>query len=126
MSRIVLIDGENLMYGLRKLIGGDTLASRSIFSAYDFQGLIKDVLSDGQVTDILWFGARLRQYNQTSELLEKTKKAIYLQSKLVSNLQRQKINFIKVGYENQPIATLSQQAHSTRLITNLKQKSIRT
>ncbi|MGH7195789.1 MAG: NYN domain-containing protein [Candidatus Saccharimonadales bacterium] len=98
MSKIVLIDGENLFYGLRRLVGGEELASREVFQSYDFRGLIEELLADDLPSEILWFGARLRQYDETPELLTKTKRAIYLQSKLVNLLQSQKIPFIKVGY----------------------------
>lgn len=98
VGRVVLIDGENLLYGLRQLIGGEELADRNIFESYDFRGLLDEILADEPATELLWFGARLRQYDATSELLAKTKKAIYLQSKLVNNLHKQRIQFIKVGY----------------------------
>ncbi len=98
MNRIVLIDGENLLYGLRQLVGGSERASREAFEGYDFRGLIEELLADELPSEILWFGARLRRYGSTPELITKTEKAIYLQSKLVSSLQSQKITFIKVGY----------------------------
>lgn len=100
MARIALIDGENLLYGLRTLLGSSegALADRSIFENFNFRGLIEDILIDELPREIVWFGARLRRYDHTPALLQKTTKAIYLQSKLVNTLQSQKITFIKVGY----------------------------
>jgi hypothetical protein len=99
MTRIVLIDGENLLYGLRVLLGsGPARAKRDVFETFKFRGLIEEVLADEKPKEVLWFGARLRQYRQTPELLEKTTTAIGIQAKLVNLLQEQKITFIKVGY----------------------------
>ncbi len=98
MSKIVLVDGENLLYGLRRLIGGSEPAGRGLFDSYNFRGLIEELLADDPPSEILWFGARLRQYTTTPELLTKTTRAIRLQARLVNLLQSQKITFIKVGY----------------------------
>ena len=99
MARIVLIDGENLLYGLRKIVGTpEKIAPREQFVDYPFKKLIDDVLGDERSAHCLFFGARLRQYDYDDVLLEKTKKAIYLQSKLVNNLQKQGISFVKAGY----------------------------
>ncbi len=96
MTRVVLIDGENLLYGLRILMAapGGGRASRELLANFNFRGLIDELLTDEKPAEIMWFGARLRQYDYTPELLEKAKKTIRLQAKLVSLLQRQKITFI--------------------------------
>jgi hypothetical protein len=86
MGKIVLVDGENLLYALRSMVGGEEKASRDEFNGYNFRGLIEELLADELPAEILWFGARLRQYKNTPELQSKTTKAIYLQSKLVSLL----------------------------------------
>lgn len=109
MARLVLIDGENLLYGLRKIVSTpEAIAPREQFVDYPFKKLIGDVLGDKKPANILFFGARLRQYDYDDVLLEKTKKAIYLQSKLVNNLQKQGISFVKAGYlrarETEPCA----------------------
>lgn len=99
MARVILIDGENLLYGLRKIAGTpEKKASREQFVDYPFKQLISDVLGDEVPAQVLYFGARLRQYDYDDVLLEKTKKVIHLQSKLVNNLQKQGISFVKVGY----------------------------
>jgi len=99
MSRIILIDGENFLYGLRALIGdNDQLAPREIFTKFPFKSLIEEVMGDKQPAQILYYGAKLREYNHTPELLLKTKTAIKFQLKLANTLKHQGINFIKVGY----------------------------
>jgi len=43
MSRIVLIDGENLNRGLRDLIGGlETPARRQVLNGFNYKGLIDE------------------------------------------------------------------------------------
>lgn len=99
MKRIVLIDGENLVYGLRHLLGdGETKASRHVVNDFNFRGLIEEILQDNLPTQILWFGARLRAYTQSEEIKVKSEAAIRQQAKFVNVIQKQQIQFIKVGY----------------------------
>jgi len=99
MKRIVLIDGENLCYGIRTLLGTQkSKASRNVLKNFDFRGLVDDLLSDQKSVEILWFGARLRLYDQTPELLTKTKQAIADQAQLSNSLRSQKIQLVKSGY----------------------------
>ena len=99
MRRIVLIDGENLVYGLRHLLGeGDKKALRSAVDGFNFRGLIEELLADNLPTAILWFGARLRLYDQSDEIKRKSTEAIRAQSVFINQIQNQKIHFIKVGY----------------------------
>lgn len=54
MRRIVLIDGENLVYGLRHLLGdNDSKASRSVIDSFNFRGLIEELLADNLPSEIL-------------------------------------------------------------------------
>jgi uncharacterized LabA/DUF88 family protein len=101
MRRIVLIDGENLTYGLRKLLNEDARydkAPRSVLNGYSFRKLIEELLEDEKPNEILWFGARLRRYDNNDQILAKSEAAIALQAGFVNMLQAQKITFIKVGY----------------------------
>ena len=99
MNRIVLVDGENLTYGLRHLLGKDDVkAPRSVLNDYNFRGLIEELLIDEIPKHILWFGARLRLYDMTEELKNKSQTAISHQAYFTNQMQRQKIQFIKVGY----------------------------
>lgn len=99
MKRVVLIDGENLVYGLRILLGTDeVMAERSLINAFDFRGMLEDLLADNLPTEILWYGARLRLYDQTPEIKLKSEAAIKNQSKFMNVIQQQKIHFVKVGY----------------------------
>jgi hypothetical protein len=99
MKRVVLIDGENFVYGLRTLLGDESeKAPRSTIENLDIRGLIDELLSDNPATTFLWFGARLRIYDQTEELLNKSQAAVSIQSAFVNRIQQQKIQFIKVGY----------------------------
>jgi hypothetical protein len=99
MKRIVLIDGENLAYGLRHLLGKNgNKASRSAIENFNFRGLIEELLADSLPSEILWFGARLRLYDQSVELKRKSSEAIKAQAKFMNQIQQQKITFIKVGY----------------------------
>jgi len=99
MRRLVIIDGENLVYGLRHMLGDDkSKAARSAIDNFDFRGLIEEMLADNLPSEILWFGARLRLYDQTNELKRKSQEAISSQAKFMNHIQNQKIHFIKVGY----------------------------
>jgi uncharacterized LabA/DUF88 family protein len=99
MRRIVLIDGENLVYGLRYLLGKkDVKAPRSTVENFNFRGLIEELLADNLPAEILWFGAKLRLYNQSADLKRKSSEAIRTQAIFMNQIQHQKITFIKVGY----------------------------
>lgn len=99
MKRVVLIDGENFVYGLRILLGSeDEKAPRSVINHLNIRGLLEELLEDNQPSEILWFGARLRVYSQTEELKAKSQAAVHIQSAFVNYIQNQKIQFIKVGY----------------------------
>jgi uncharacterized LabA/DUF88 family protein len=99
MRRIVLIDGENLVYGLRYLLGKKGVkAARSTVENFNFRGLIEELLADNLPVEILWFGAKLRLYNQSADLKRKSSEAIRTQAIFMNQIQHQKITFIKVGY----------------------------
>jgi uncharacterized LabA/DUF88 family protein len=99
MRRIVLIDGENLNYGLRHLLGNNGRpADRFALSGFNYRGLLEEILADSVPSEILWFGARLRVYDQTEEVKLKSESAIRLQSYFVNEIQRQRITFVKIGY----------------------------
>lgn len=99
MKRIVLIDGENLVYGLRHLLGSDEeKANRSEIDGFDFRGLLEEILQDNSPSQILWFGARLRIYDNSEEIKLKSESAVRQQSYFVNDIQKQRITFIKVGY----------------------------
>lgn len=104
--RLVLIDGENLTYGLRTLLAepiGDKFgrenekAPRSVLNGFAFRALIEELLEDQLPIQIIWFGARLRQYDQNEQILAKSKAAIALQAGFMNMLQKQQIQFVKVG-----------------------------
>lgn len=97
--RIVLIDGENLIYGLRDLLGTNgKKAERSELVGFDFRGLIDHVLQDNTPSEVLWFGARLRIYNHNKNLKLKSESAVRQQSYFINDIQKHKITFVKVGY----------------------------
>ena len=99
MRRIVLIDGENLVYGIRHLLGDNgNKVTRSVVENYNFRGLIEELLADNLPSEVLWFGARLRLYDQTADIKKKSSEAIKYQAKFVNLIQKQKITFIKVGH----------------------------
>jgi hypothetical protein len=99
MNRIALIDGENLVYGLRHLLGSDEQkADRSQIDGFDFRGLLEEILQDNIPSQILWFGARLRIYDENEEIKLKSEAAVRQQSYFVNDIQKQRITFIKVGY----------------------------
>ncbi len=114
MRRIVLIDGENFVYGIRHMLGSDAKkAPRSAVEGFNFRGLLEELLADNLPSEIFWFGARLRLYEQSDELKRKSSDAIKAQSKFVNQIQQQKISFIKVGYlrarESDPCENCSHQ-----------------
>lgn len=99
MKRIVLIDGENLVYGLRTLLSTKAIrANRSLVSNFNFRKMLEELLADNPPTEILWYGARLRLYNKNSAIKLKSEAAIRDQSRFVNLIKQQKIDFIKVGY----------------------------
>lgn len=114
MRRIVLIDGENLVYGIRHMLADNgTKAPRSVLDDFNFRGLLEELLADNLPTEILWFGARLRLYDQSDDLKRKSTDAIKVQSRFVNQIQQQKISFVKVGYlrarESDPCENCSHQ-----------------
>jgi len=69
MRRVVLIDGENLVYGIRHLLSNNgNKAARSVVENFSFRGLIEELLADNLPAEVLWFGARLRLYEQSPEI----------------------------------------------------------
>ena len=99
MRRIVLIDGENLVYGLRTLLGSvEKPVERSALRGFNIRGLLEEILADNIPSHILWFGARLRIYDQNEEIKLKSESAVRQQSYFVNEIQNQKIDFIKIGY----------------------------
>ena len=95
----MLIDGENLMYGLRRLFGTEeVLASRDKIDNFNFRGMIEELLADVLPSEILWFGAKLKLYSQNEEISLKSANAIRNQAKFINHIQNQKVDFVKVGY----------------------------
>lgn len=94
-----MIDGENLMYGLRHLLGAEgQKAERKVLENFDFRGLIEEIMQDNSPSEILWFGARLHVYDQNDDIHTKSQSVVKQQSYFVNEIQKQKITFIKVGY----------------------------
>lgn len=99
MKRVVLIDGENLIYALRHLLGSsEKPADRSIVSGFNYRGLLEEILADSVPTRILWFGVRLGIYSQSEEIQIKSESAVRQQSYFVNDMQKQDITFVKIGY----------------------------
>ncbi len=87
------------MYGLRHLLGnGDEKAERLVLQGFNFRGLLEDILQDNLPAEVLWFGAKLRIYDENNDIKQKSESAVRLQSHFVNDIQKQKITFIKVGY----------------------------
>ena len=98
MRRIVLIDGENFVYGIRILLGTqEEKAPRSIMNNLNIRGMLEDLLADAPPSEVIWFGAKMRIYEKTEELKVKSQAAVNIQSAFVNYLQNQRIQFIKVG-----------------------------
>jgi uncharacterized LabA/DUF88 family protein len=98
MRRIVLIDGENFVYGIRILLGTpEEKAPRSIINQLNIRGVLEELLSDNPPSELIWFGAKMRIYEHTEELRNKSYAAVHIQSAFVNYLQKQRIQFIKVG-----------------------------
>lgn len=115
MKRIVLIDGENFVYGLRILLGNDKQKSpRSAIATLHMRDMLDELLLDNPATTFLWFGARLKIYDETEELRKKSQAAVRIQAAFVNYIQKQKIQFIKVGYlrarETEPCSKCGHQA----------------
>lgn len=99
MNRIVLIDGENLIYGLRSLLDSNSkIAPRDSLNKFNYRGMVEEILSDNPPQKILWFGAKLRIYNQSEQIKAKSEEAVKNQSRFVNDLVKQDIKFVKVGY----------------------------
>ena len=99
MNRIVLIDGENLTYGLRSLLDNNSkIVARDNLHKFNYRGMIEELLSDNPPIKILWFGAKLRKYHQSEQITFKSDRAVKNQSRFVNDLVKQNIEFVKVGY----------------------------
>ncbi len=100
MKRIIIIDGENLTYALRKYdkkTGGD--GNREFLSIFDFRGMLTELLEDVTFDEIIWYGAKIKVSKQNrQELKEKTDEYLKNQGRMVNHLNKQKIVFEKVGY----------------------------
>lgn len=95
----MLIDGENLVYGLRHLLGADDeIADRSALEGFNYRGLFEEILGDNIPSEMLWFGTKLRIYEESEDIKIKSESAVRQQSYFVNDIQKQKITFIKVGH----------------------------
>lgn len=59
MKTIILIDGENLTYALRKYgnqLGGK--GDREFLSRFDYAGMFREVFEDINIDEIIWFGCK--------------------------------------------------------------------
>ena len=98
MGRIVLIDGENLVHGIRNLAAnGKEKVSREKLLGFPYRKLIQTVLEDESKAQFFFYGAKLREIKQDKKLLNKSKEIIKWQSRLVNDLQKEGIQFVKVG-----------------------------
>ncbi|WP_353853153.1 NYN domain-containing protein [Dehalobacter restrictus] len=73
-------------------------APRSIINGLDIRGILEEILADNNPSEILWFGAKLRIYDNNEEIKQKSQAAVHIQSAFMNFIQKQKIQFIKVGY----------------------------
>lgn len=100
MKRIIIIDGENLTYALRKYdkkTGGD--GSRKFLSVFDFRGMFTELLEDVTFDEIIWYGAKIKVSKQNSQKFkEKIDEYVKNQGRMVNHLGKQEIVFEKVGY----------------------------
>jgi uncharacterized LabA/DUF88 family protein len=55
------------------------------------------VLEDEEKAQIFFYGARLKQFHEDEKILKKTQEIIKWQSHIVNDLQKQGIQFVKVG-----------------------------
>jgi len=98
MRRVVLIDGENLNYAIRKYLGTqEEKAPREVLTRINYRGLIEEVLETEDIGVVMFFGVRMRKITQDEDLERKTTLGIRNHAKVVSLLQKQKIEFHKVG-----------------------------
>lgn len=100
MKNIVLIDGENLAYALRKYdsqTGGS--GARDFLSLFDYRGMIEEIFEDVNIDEIIWFGAKIKVSKENkSRFKEKVEGYVKNQGRMVNHLTKQKITFKKVGY----------------------------
>ena len=98
MRRVILIDGENLMYALRGLLGvPGKRADRVVLEGFNFRGLLNDVLEDDIPAEVLWYGAQLHIYDNSEEVKLRSESAVRGQAHFINEMQRQKITFVKGG-----------------------------
>lgn len=100
MRRIVLIDGENLTYALRKYdsrSGGS--GSRDFLSLFDYRGMLEEIFEDTPIDEIIWYGAKIKVSKENRKhFADKVDNYVKIQSRMVNHLGRQNIRFEKVGY----------------------------
>jgi hypothetical protein len=62
---------------MRHMLGSDgNKAPRSAVENFNFRGLLEELLADNLPSEIFWFGARLRLYEQSDDLRQKSNNAI--------------------------------------------------
>lgn len=99
MARIVLIDGENLLYALRAMASKtDTRLRRELFTNFPIKELINEALGETEFAQFLFFGAKLKLYDFDEGIKKKLTASIRAQSRLANSLHRQGISFLKTGY----------------------------
>lgn len=94
-NTVVLVDGENFQKKVRQVFRKSRLVwDDRRFARIDLNGLLGQAMSDYEIGQIRYYVARLHVYPETKE---KSEELVALQRALKSNLENQKIQFIRSG-----------------------------
>lgn len=96
MSKTILfIDGENFRHKVEEVLQAEHKEMTSIdFTSINLKLLINKVLKDFKISQIRYYGAKIREHHQTRQ---KSKELILLQRRLKTNLEKQRLTYIIAG-----------------------------
>lgn len=97
MNTIVYIDGQNFLYKAADvLIEAGKLKEKQDLHTISIRKLIEELLGDSDL-EIRYYGTKLRKYENTPEIKQKSVVMIDSQRRLRNSLSKQNIIFIEAG-----------------------------
>jgi uncharacterized LabA/DUF88 family protein len=125
MKTVILIDGENFVHKLVKvLVENKLITGRSQLEKYDVMALLELVLQDYDVKNaqVNYYAARVHQVSKPKALLKKTTAMVRWNSYWVPQLANRGIKYIKAG--NLQVRDSKVCAHCGRKSLVLQEKGV--
>lgn len=98
MSNLLLIDGENFLHSLAKiLINNNIITHKRDIIKYDFKSFFKEITGEEKFDKAIYFGANMVYIEPPSPLIQKASDIKDHQRRLINCLGKQSIEFTKVG-----------------------------